>query len=97
MVDRGWCVSFSGALTRGNNRRGKHLARTLPDHGILVETDAPAIGLEGVMPDEVEPRHAARVAGTLAALRGCSPEDIARQTTGNAIRLFGPRLAGVLG
>jgi TatD DNase family protein len=92
LVDGGWCVSFSGSVTRPRAKRVHRLAAALPDHGILVETDAPAIGLEDVEAAEVEPRHVVRVAQALAARRGVDVGDIAAVTTANARRVFGARL-----
>ncbi len=96
LVDAGWCVSFSGSVTRPRAKRVHRLARALPAHGLLVETDAPAIGLEGVEAATVEPRHVVEVAAALAALREVSAAEIAAVTTENARRLFGERLERVL-
>ena len=92
LVDAGWCVSFSGSVTRPGAKRVHRLARELPDHGILVETDAPAIGLTDIAAGDVEPREAARVAAALAALREVDPARIAAITFENTRRVFGPRL-----
>lgn len=92
LADAGWCVSFSGSVTRPRAKRVHRLARELPDHAILVETDAPAIGLEGVPAGDVEPRHAAQIAAALAALRGVDVAEISAVTSANARRVFGPRL-----
>ncbi len=92
MVDAGWCVSFSGSVTRPGAKRVHRLARALPSHGILVETDAPAIGLEGVPAENVEPRHVVDVAATLAAVREVDVAEIEAVTLENARRVFGPRL-----
>ncbi|MFH1529485.1 MAG: TatD family hydrolase [Pseudomonadota bacterium] len=92
LVDAGWCVSFSGSVTRPGAKRVHRLARELPGHGILLETDAPAIGLEGVPAEDVEPRHVAQIAAAVAALREMDAADLASVTLKNARRLFGPRL-----
>ena len=97
LVDGGWCVSFSGSVTRPRAKRVHRLARELPEYGILVETDAPAIGLEGVEAADVEPRHVVQVARALAALRGVDAAEIAAVTTANARRVFGPRLDSTIG
>ena len=97
LVDAGWCVSFSGSATRPRAKRVHRLARALPIHGILVETDAPAIGLEGVAAAQVEPRHAALVAAAVARLREMDVDDLAAATLENARRIFGPRLDSIPG
>lgn len=96
LVDAGWCVSFSGSATRPGAKRVHRLARSLPLHGILVETDAPAIGLEGVAAERVEPRHAAQVAAAIAGLREMEVTDLAAATLVNTRRVFGPRLGPLL-
>jgi len=59
-----------------------------PDERIVLETDAPSIGLEGVPAGESEPAHVVQVAEALAELRGETVADIARTTTRNARELF---------
>ena len=67
----------------------RRLAAELPDEAIVLETDAPSIGLEGVPPEQAEPRHVLEVAQALAELRGETVETIARVTSGNAHALLG--------
>ena len=97
LVDRGFCVSFSGAVTRPRAKGAHRVARALPLDGILVETDAPAIGMDGVPPEEVEPRHAVLVAAALAALQEVDVREIEAATVENTRRVFGPRLDQYLG
>jgi len=88
-TDLGLYISFGGALTRQGAKRARRSAEVTPLSKILIETDAPAIGLEGVDPEEVEPRHTHEVAVALADLRGVEFKEIAEATTENAKRLFG--------
>lgn len=87
-MDLGFHVAFGGAITRKNAERARLSASLLPLERILLETDAPSIGLDDVEPSNVEPRHAARVAATLAELRDMTLDEIADQTTRNAESLF---------
>ena len=80
---------LGGAVTRESARRVHRGARVIPDNRLLLETDAPSIGLQGVRPEETEPQHVADVAAALAKLRDVDPELIARITTENACQLFG--------
>jgi TatD DNase family protein len=89
LVDLGLHIAFGGAVTRPKAKRARRAAVAVPDDRILLETDAPSIGLEGVPAEAVEPLHVAAVAETLAALRGTTPAAVAEQTTANARRLFG--------
>ena len=81
-------LAFGGGVTRPAARRSRESVATVPARRLLLETDAPSIGLEGVPPERTEPRHVARVAAVVAELRGERPEQVAEQTTENARQLF---------
>ena len=87
-LDLGLHLGFGGAVTRPRARRPRRSAVTVPLDRIVLETDAPSIGLEGVPPEQAEPRHVRDVAFALADLRGEPPETIARETTRHARELF---------
>lgn len=88
-VDLGLYLAFGGAVTRPGAKRARTSAAAAPADRILLETDAPSIGMDGLEPDQVEPAHVLSVARSLAELRGVAVEDVALQTTRNAERLFG--------
>jgi TatD DNase family protein len=87
-IKAGLHIGLGGAITRDRAKRVRQAAVHLPLDKILLETDAPSIGLDGVMPVDTEPGHVRDVAETLAALRGETLETIAEVTTGNARELF---------
>ncbi|MHB8078297.1 MAG: TatD family hydrolase [Candidatus Krumholzibacteriia bacterium] len=87
-VGLGLHLAFGGAVTRPGSR-ARRSAVTAPAERLVLETDAPAIGLHEVEPAQVEPRHVREVAAALAELRGEPPERIAEVTTANARALFG--------
>jgi len=87
-LDLGLHLGFGGAVTRPTARRPRRSAVLAPDERIVLETDAPSIGLEGVPAGESEPAHVVQVAEALAELRGETVADIARTTTRNARELF---------
>jgi TatD DNase family protein len=60
----------------------------LPLEKLVLETDAPSIGLDGVLPQDTEPCHVWDIAQALAVIRGENPDTIAEVTTDNAQRLF---------
>ncbi len=86
-IELGLHLGFGGAVTRPQSR-ARRAAVTTPAGRLLLETDAPAIGLTGVQPQDVEPRHVRDVALALAALRGETVERVAEVTTANARTLF---------
>jgi TatD DNase family protein len=80
-------IAFGGAITRPT-ARARQAAAALPLDRILLETDAPSIGLNEVPAAQVEPAHVAAIARQLAELRGVGLEEVARATTDNARQLF---------
>jgi TatD DNase family protein len=88
-IDLGFHIAFGGAVTRGNAKKVRAAAAAIPIDRMLLETDAPSIGLEGVEPRDVEPAHIADIAAVVAEIRGESIEHIASATTANAAMLFG--------
>jgi TatD DNase family protein len=94
-LDLGYCFSFSGSVTRPEARRVHELAAYLPEDRILLETDAPSIGMQGLEARHVEPMHVPRVLAALARVRRCDIESLAAATTRNALAAF-PRLSRCL-
>jgi TatD DNase family protein len=78
-----------------DERRGTHMKdylHDIPADRLLVETDAPYLKPRNLRPKvkthRNEPRWLAWIVGTLAAVRGETPEFIAERTTENARRFF---------
>jgi len=90
LLELGYLAGLGGAVTRPGAARARRLARALPLDAILLETDAPAIGLEGIRPGEVRPAHLPRVLAAVAELRGEPRERVEEATDANAAALFGP-------
>ena len=87
-IDAGLHIGLGGAITRDRAKRVRQAAFDLPLDKILLETDAPSIGLDGVLPADTEPGHVRDVAEALAVLRGENLETIAEVTTRHARELF---------
>ncbi len=81
-------LGLGGAVTRDRARRVRKAVAQIPLDRMVLETDAPSIGLEGVLPQDTEPQHVADVAAAVAGLRGVTVEEIAAATTANAVDLF---------
>ncbi|MFC1642907.1 TatD family hydrolase, partial [Myxococcota bacterium] len=56
-LEQGLYFGIGGAVTRGRAKRVRRLAQSLPLDRLVVETDAPAMGMEGVEPPHVRPAH----------------------------------------
>ncbi len=87
-IAAGLHIAFGGAVTRDRAKRVRSAAMRLPLDKIVLETDAPSIGLDGVLPEDTEPRHVRDLAQAVADIRDESIETIAEVTTANACRLF---------
>lgn len=85
LVGMGFFLSIGGPLTYPGNGGLRETIRAVPPDRLLIETDCPWLPPEG---ERNEPAFVARVAAALGRLRGFSPEETARITTENALRLF---------
>ena len=91
-LEYGFSISFSGALTYTNRKFAPlwEAAKIVPADRLLMETDSPYLTphpYRGKL-DKNEPLMVLFVARRLAELRDCSVEEIVRQTSENAKRLF---------
>ncbi len=97
LVNRGAYISFSGSITRPNNKKAGPAICAVPADRILIETDAPDILPCNV--DEAsclvankeplnEPAHLRCVLAKAAELRGVPEEVLAELTFRNAERFF---------
>ena len=87
-IAAGLHIAFGGAVTRDRAKRVRQAAVRLPLDKIVLETDAPSIGLDGVLPTDTEPGHVRDIAEAVAVIRNEPLETIAEVTTANACRLF---------
>jgi TatD DNase family protein len=85
----GFKLGFGGAFTWTRATRLRALAAELPIEAIVLETDSPDIPPEWVGRGRNEPSELARIAETLAELRGVGVEEIAARTTANARAVLG--------
>lgn len=106
-VRRGFKVGFGGAMTHERALQIRRLAASLPDHALVLETDAPDIPPQwlyrtaqqraaGLPQGRNEPAELPRIAQVMADLRGCTPADLASMTTANACAAL-PRLGALMG
>ena len=82
-------TSFSGVLTYPKNQYLREVAREAPVDKILIETDCPYLTPQSVRGKRNEPAFIVETAKELARACEISLEEIAQQTTQNAITLFG--------
>jgi TatD DNase family protein len=82
-------ISFSGVVTYPKNQANRAAAARVPRESLLVETDCPYLAPEGFRGKRNEPARVVRVVEELARVRGEGIEEVARETSANAGRLFG--------
>ncbi|MEO1094722.1 MAG: TatD family hydrolase [Cyanobacteria bacterium J06638_28] len=88
-LDLGFYISFSGIVTFKNARTVKASAQSVPAERLLVETDCPFLTPEPRRKERRnQPANVFHVASYLAELRQIPLEELARQTTANAMQLF---------
>lgn len=84
----GFYVSLGGPVTFKNAKQPKEVAEHVPFDRLLVETDAPFLSPHPYRGKRNEPARVTLVAEKIAELKGVSYEEVCRQTTENAERLF---------
>jgi TatD DNase family protein len=87
-VELGFYLGLGGVLTFPKSESVRQAAKAVPVDKLLLETDAPYLAPIPHRGKRNEPAYAALTAAKLAEVRGCSIEEIARQTTSNFETLF---------
>lgn len=88
LIDLGFCISISGAVTRDNAKKIRQVVQAIPLEKLLLETDAPDQPDDKHRGQRNEPAFLLNTLMAVAELRKESAEQIARQTSENARRLF---------
>lgn len=89
ILDRGLSVGLNGIMTFTKDDGQLEAAKAVPLERLLLETDAPFLTPAPFRRELCEPKHILTIAEFLAKLRGEKLDELATQTTGNAIKLFG--------
>ena len=86
-LDAGWYVSFTGIATFGSFDAA--LARDVPRHRYMIETDAPYLAPVPKRGRRNEPAFVPHVAAALARIRGEALERVAADSWANTARFYG--------
>ena len=89
LIEMGFLLSFGGPITYPGASRLRHLVKQLPLNAIMLESDSPDQPDAENRGGRNEPALLGRVLNSIAELRQESAEEIALQTTANALELFG--------
>ncbi|MDQ6654117.1 MAG: TatD family hydrolase [Acidobacteriota bacterium] len=87
-IELGFFISFSGILTFKKADDLRMVAKKVPLHKILIETDSPFLSPMPFRGKRNEPAFVVEVARGLAGIHGVEVEEIARITTSNFAELF---------
>ena len=90
-LSAGFSISFSGIVTFPNAKALAEIARRVPSHRILVETDCPYLAPVPHRGKRNEPSFVADTARFVAELRRISSDELAAETSANFDRLFVPK------
>ena len=88
LLERGHLISFTGIVSFKNAGIIAETARVVPAGGYMLETDSPYLAPVPHRGKRCEPAYAADTARASAALRGESVEQVAADTTRNALAFF---------
>jgi TatD DNase family protein len=88
VLDQGFFISFSGILTFKNAHELREVARFVPLHRCLIETDSPYLAPAPFRGKTNQPAYVPYVAAALAQVKGLSVETVAAATTDNFHHLF---------
>ena len=88
-AERGWYCSFAGNVTYPSANELRFAASKVPEHLLLVETDAPYLSPQPLRGKRNQPAHVVETAREVAAVRGVSYEELERTVEANARALFG--------
>ena len=87
-LDLGFLISFTGIVTFPNAQDVWGVAKAIPLEKIMVETDCPYLAPQPQRGKRNEPLYVKYVAEKIAELKGLSLEEVAKQSTQNALNLF---------
>ncbi len=87
-LERGLYIGVNGIATFTKNDEQRVIYRTIPQHALLLETDAPYLTPTPHRGKVCEPKHVRATAEYLSDLRGIPLAELASATTANAQKLF---------
>lgn len=89
VIELGFLLSIPGVVTFPKAETMQDVARCVPLESLLVETDGPYLTPDPFRGKRNEPAYVLYTVAKIATLRGISMSEVARQTSANAMRLFG--------
>ncbi len=87
-LDMGFYISLGAYIGYPSSSAMRGVIRSVPADRLLLETDSPYLPPQSRRGKRNEPAYVTETVRLLAEIREVSQEDIGRETTGNAVRLF---------
>ena len=88
-VDMGFYIGVGGVITFKNGKKLKEVVEQTPMEKILLETDCPYLSPEPFRGKRNSSLNLPYVIDAIAAIKGIEKEEVIRQTTENAKRMYG--------
>lgn len=88
VLETGALVSFTGVVTFKNAAQVREVAARVPSDRYMLETDCPYLAPVPHRGRRCEPAFVRDIAGVVASARGVPVEQVAVETTANAIKFF---------
>lgn len=88
VIDRGFLIGIGGAVTYPKNDRLRNVAKIVGPNHLVLETDAPFLAPQEIRGKTNKPEYIASIAHFLATCLNIPYEEIAQQTTKNALQVF---------
>ena len=89
ILDMGWYISFTGAVTFKNAKKAPEVAAKMPIDRLMLETDSPYMAPVPLRGRRNDSRNLPYIAETIAQLRGITREEVAATTLENGKKFFG--------
>jgi len=88
IIELGYYISVAGPVTFKNAKKLPEVVEKLPLERLLIETDCPYLAPVPYRGKRNEPAYVLEVAKKIAELKGIEVEEVAKQTTINAQKIF---------
>ena len=88
ILDQGWYISFTGAVTFKNAKKAPEVAAKMPIDRLMIETDSPYMAPVPMRGQRNDSRNLPYIARRIADLRGMTSEDVAAITMENGKHFF---------
>ena len=88
ILDLGWYISFTGAVTFKNARKAPDVAAKMPIDRLMIETDSPYMAPVPLRGRRNDSRNLPYIAAKIAELRGMTTEEVTAVTLENGKKFF---------